>query len=274
MVSKSYKLNIAQRCFGAGDSVDEQYVRFYMKKSIVSPSFLKQKARNLKKEKSLSHSQALDEVAREYGYSNYKNYLNILDANSKKSMHPEILLKNLSSENDLSKKVALTISFIKDFKIPFHEQLDILKFFQHSHELGQHPDFEWLDDVHFVSEKLNLMNDEIQQYLLDDFLTDEGIAEIHFMQPHFKAKEVSLSELTYELDRDMLVVDGQYNLKTEFEFEMDEDDPISKDKRFNDREVFGSFGVNIDRNKKITITHSSITEENGGIFFRGSFRKD
>lgn len=41
--------------------------------------------------------------------------------------------------------------------------------------------------------------------------------------------------------QDTLIVDGQYHLKTEFEFEIDEDDPISKDERFNDREVFGSF---------------------------------
>lgn len=49
-----------------------------MKESIALLSFLKQRARQLKKEKSLRSCQALDEAARELGYSNYKNYLNVL----------------------------------------------------------------------------------------------------------------------------------------------------------------------------------------------------
>jgi len=230
--------------------------------SIVSQSFFKQKARQIKKEKSLSQHQALDQAAREFGYSNYKNYLNVLEANRNQSKQPpkEVLLKNISSENDMTKKVNLAISFIQGFEISFQDLLDILKLFQHSEK-----------DIQFLCEKSNL-KDEIQSYLLNDFLTDEGKDEVHFRQPYFIAKEISLIDLTYEIDEDMLRVDGNYNLKTKFEFEMEEDDPLSKDDRFNDRQLFGSFGITIDRNKKINITHSDIGEKFNGFFQAASFR--
>jgi type II secretory pathway pseudopilin PulG len=67
-----------------------------MKKSLVSPSFLKQKARQLKKEKSLSQSQALNEAAQHFGFSNYKNYLNVLEGNQKQSNPP--IERNVSGE--------------------------------------------------------------------------------------------------------------------------------------------------------------------------------
>ena len=40
---------------------------------LVSPSYLKQVARNLKKDQSLSQSAALNEAAKKLGYVNYKN---------------------------------------------------------------------------------------------------------------------------------------------------------------------------------------------------------
>ena len=47
-----------------------------MKKSFIPPSVLRQKAKQLKKEKSLSHHLALDGAAIYYGFANHKNYLN------------------------------------------------------------------------------------------------------------------------------------------------------------------------------------------------------
>lgn len=229
--------------------------------SIVTPSFLKQKARQLKKEKSITQSQALDEAARFFGYSNYKHYLNILDAGSKLK---ENLLKEIYSEKDILKKKELAIHFIKNFKTLFHEHLDILKMFQ---------DSDYSDTVQTICEKLNLIKDEIQSYMIEDFLTEEGKYEIHSLQPYFIAKEISLSDLAYEIDGDMLSVDGSYELKTKFDFEniiVNEEE--LKDERFNDRELFGTFEIRIDRNKKFTIVHSDIGEEMKGSFYSASFR--
>lgn len=212
--------------------------------SIISPSFLKQKARQLKKEKSINQHQALDEAAKLYGYSNYKHYLNVLEVVSKRKVTH---FKNISLEKDSFKKIELAVNFIHTFKVPFHEQLEVIQLFYDPAA------------VQSLCEKLGLMKDEIEQFLFKDFLTDEGKYEITFRAPHFIAKKLSTSDLTYEIQDGVLCVDGQYILTTEFEYELDADDPISKDQRFNDRDFDGCFGVEIDMNKKISIIHSDMS---------------
>lgn len=253
-----------------------------MNQSIVSPTFLRQRARQLKKEKSLSQHQAYDKAARELGYASYKNYRNILATTPKDK---EALLRNIYSEKDLFKKVELAVAFIQNFKIPFHEQLDILKLFQDSEEDAQfvyeklnlssglhdliHP---WLQ---FVCERLNFMKDEIQSYLLEDFLMGEGKDELLNRYPYLIAKEVLISELMYEVRQDTLwVFDADYKLKLTLDFENVEfeNEEDRKDSRFNDREMFGSFGVTIDKNKEIIFEHSDIGEESDDGFFGSSFR--
>jgi hypothetical protein len=230
-----------------------------MKKSIVPPRVIEQKAKQLKREKSLKYHQALDEAAQLYGFFNYQNYKNTLEANRKQSKPPiEVLLKDISSENDMSKKMKLAISSIQNFKIPFDEQLDILKLLPHPHNYYDLNYSEEFDILQAVCKKLNLMKDEAQMHLFNDFLTDEGKADIQGLEPYFIAKEISLSNLAYGIEGDMLLIDGNYHLKVKFEFEIDQNDPISQDERFNDRELFGSFGVKIDKNKKITIEESDI----------------
>ncbi|MDP3562224.1 MAG: hypothetical protein Q8R83_08630 [Legionellaceae bacterium] len=253
-----------------------------MNKAIVSPTFLKQRARQLKKEKSLSQHQAYDEAAKESGYAGYKHYRNTLETTPKCK---EALLENIYSEKDMFKKVELAVAFVQNFKIPFHEQLDILKLFQNSEEdaqfvyeklsldSGLHDLIQpWLQ---FVCEKLNFMKDEIQSHLLKDFLLGEGKDELHNIHPYFIAKEVSISELMYEIAEDTLrVFEADYKLKLKFDFENVEfeNEEDRKDSRFNDREMFGSFGVTIARNKEITFEHSDIGEESGDGFFESSFR--
>ncbi|WP_019218440.1 hypothetical protein [Legionella tunisiensis] len=219
----------------------------------VSPRFLKQEAKKLQKSRNLSRSKALDEVSKKYEFSNYRHYLNVYESNRKKfASTKHVLLKNISLEKDMHKKMELALSFIRNFKIPFRDLLDILKQFQHSERA-----------VQAICEKLNLMKGEIQKFLFNDFLTDEGQYEINFRAPNFIAKEIVINGLTYEIDKDKLCVDGDYVLKTEFEFELDENDPNSKDERFKDREFDGSFGVEIDRNKEIIFVHSDMTTSNG-----------
>ena len=217
-------------------------------KSLVSPSFLKQIARNLKKQKSLSQSQALDEASKHYGFSNYKNYLNTLEINRKQlASIKKVLLRTISLENNMSKKVELAVSFIKKFQVPFHDLLDIYKLFQRSKK-----------DLQFICGQSNLQ-DEIQIYLLNDFRTIDGQAEIESLYEYYRAKNLSLKDITYEIDGDMLCVDGMYDLTIEF------NDDYKGLPHFEDHSLFGSFEVTIDRNKKITLVNSDIGEERGII---------
>ncbi len=213
--------------------------------SIISPSFLKQKARQLKKGKSINQHQALDEAAKLYGFSNYKHYMNVLEAGCKRK---DAHFKSLSFEKDIAKKIELAINFFNNFKVPFREQLEVLMLFQASPSA-----------VQTLCEKLELMKDELEQFLFNDFLTDEGKYEITYRAPHFIAKKLATSDLTYEIRDGALCVDGQYILTTEFEYELEADDPISKDERFNDRDFDGCFGVAIDMNRKISFVHSDMS---------------
>lgn len=54
----------------------------------ISPTYLKQKAKKLKKSHNLSMCLALDEVSRFYGFSNYRHYLNVFESNQKQSKNP------------------------------------------------------------------------------------------------------------------------------------------------------------------------------------------
>lgn len=227
--------------------------------SVVLLSFLKQRAKQLKKEKSLSQSQALNEAAKELGYSNYKNYLNLLEANRKQSKSSkEVILKNISSEDDMRKKMELAISFIQKYEIPIQDLLDILKLFQDS------------GDMQFVCEQSNL-KDKIQLFFFNDFLTDKGKSEIQMHDPYYVAKDISLNNLIYKINGDMIEVEGNYDLKIGFEFEVE--DEYKEYPHVKDRSLSGPFEITIDRAEKITIEYTDIYKEfDDGIFQAASFR--
>lgn len=212
-----------------------------MKKSLVSPSYLKQKARQLKRDNSLSQSQALDAAAQQFGFSNYKNYLNLLEANNKQPI--EDYLKKISTENDMSLKMDITVSLIQNYEVPFQVLLEILKQFQHSPEA-----------IRSLCEKSKLTND-IQSFLLDDLRADEG-KEIEMYAPYFSITQLSLSNLIYEIDDDLICVDGDYTIKLEFDGEVPEE--YKNYPHFEVRSMFGNFEIEIDKNKNMSIENSSI----------------
>ncbi|HGK7609086.1 TPA: hypothetical protein ACJ6J3_00090 [Legionella pneumophila] len=215
----------------------------------VSPIYLKQEAKKLKKIQGLSMGKALDEVSKKLGFSNYRHYLNVYESNLKEpAPSKEALLKMISSERDMLKKMKIATSFIQQFKTPFRDVLNIINQFQHSRKA-----------VQSICGKLNLMKKEIQSFLLNDFLSEEGQDEINFRAPYFIAKKIFISHLDYEINANALNVNGQYVLQTEFELELDHNDPLSKDARFNDREFEGSFRVEINKDKTITLIHSDMS---------------
>lgn len=219
-----------------------------MKKLPILLSFVKQRARQLKKEKSLSQHQALDEAAKEFGYSKYRNYLNLLESTHKQSKSPkDSLLKKISSENDMSKKISLAVPFIQNPKTPFQDLLDIFKLFQHSE-----------DALQFVCEKSNVKN-EIQQYWFNDYRTGEGEAEIYDFNEYYVVKDLIVKDLKYKIDGDILCVDGVYDLTIKFGFELEDESDREKYPHFQDHLWWGDFEITIDRNKEITVVNASFS---------------
>lgn len=253
--------------------------------SIVRQSFLKQTAKKLKKDNNLNWHQALDEAARQFGFTNYKNYQNILDAIKKDTSHiNEKFLRSLSAEKSISKKLALAIQFIENNSINFKEFFDILLIFQRADGLryflvnneSEYLDYwEGLNPIQELCVKFDFMKSEVQKVLLDDFLTEEGSFEIDTRAPYFVAKAITVSEPIYELEKNILFVDGTYHLTTEIglSFENEED---KNNERFNDRSFEGTFEISITSDKQIKIEHSDMSiwadEDNHDGFAMASFR--
>ncbi|HAU3911483.1 TPA: hypothetical protein F7082_15245, partial [Legionella pneumophila] len=150
----------------------------------VSPSFLKQEAKKLKKGLGISHHDALDEASRKFGFYNFRHFLNF---SKKLDPSDNINLKKLSLKNTIVKTL-IEIPVPPNSKLSFTEQLEILKLYQHS------------DDFQSTCQKWQLMKKEMQDSLFNEFLTETGEYEIDFRHPYYIAKEISLSELTYEIN--------------------------------------------------------------------------
>lgn len=301
LVNPIYKLNIK-----LNDVLEQATKRswatcgvYIMKKTFVLLSVIQKRAKKLQKEKSLKWNQALDESAKEFGFYNFKNYKNISEANIEGYKSAiEILLKDISSENDKSKKKDIAISSIIRLKISFSDQLPILQLFQNLDHLDdscnsydsaaedvceklklskdlRFPVYGVQPCLQFVCEKLNLMKDEIQAYFLNDVNTDEERWSLSDIYPEiiniddFIATEASVNNLIYQIDEDELCVEGDYKVIFKFQGEQlileSEEDPhydYFKNEYHKDRNMSGTFGVAIDRNKKITIVHSDMGIDN------------
>jgi hypothetical protein len=221
-----------------------------MKKSPVLASFLKQRAKQLKKEKSLSHHEALDEAAKELGHSNYKNYRNLLEDKRRQSkLSKNVLLKKISLETDMSKKMDLAAPFVQNLETPFQDLLDILKLFKYSEEALQ-----------LLCEKSNIKN-EIQQYWFNHYLNGDGEAEIYGLHEHYVAKDLMVKELKYKINEDMICIDGEYDLTIKFGFELEDESYREKYPHFQDYLCRGDFEITIDKHKEITIIEASFSPD-------------
>lgn len=221
-----------------------------MKKTFPLLSDLKNRAKELRKENpTLKLYQARDAAAKEFGYANFKNYQTAskVDITQYKSAL-EIILKNISLEDDISKKIELSILFLKNHGTPFRDSLNILKHLQDAEA-----------DIQGVCDKLNLMKNELQDYLLDDFLSDDGQSEIEQFYQYYRAKDITISNLVYSISKNELYIDGEYSLIIKFNGEVPED--YKNMPHFQEHRLWGSFDAIIDRNMSITLQDISIGED-------------
>ncbi|USQ15540.1 hypothetical protein J2N86_16070 (plasmid) [Legionella lytica] len=172
-------------------------------------------------------------------------------------------------EKDILKKSQRAISLIQNSTPQFHELLDTLKLFQHINtdkplaykKLSLDADLHDLIQPWFqyVCEQLRLMKDEIQSYLFHDFSEDSGQKDIEDLYPYFIAKELTISNIMYKIVNDMLSIEADYLLKLDVDnSRITFENELAKGERFKARETFGSFGVTVDRNKKINMEHCDI----------------
>lgn len=214
-----------------------------MKQSPVTPSYLKQKAKQIKKERSIPQHEALDEASKLFGFTNYKNYLNSLKANSR----PQIgsVLSNLVAEKDSKKRLAVAMEFVSGNKVATCDLMEILKIFKSE------------KSVTAICEK-SLLPKAIHKFMVEDLGRDES-GEIEDYAPYFKIEEVSVKDLVYRIEGDEIAVDGNYDIKLVVDGEVDEEDKDHPS--FTPRYMDGDFELLIDRDQNITVKESSIGHE-------------
>lgn len=183
-----------------------------MIRSVVSLSVLKQKAKQIKKAKSISLHQALNEAAKAFGFSNYKNYLNALKEQemileTKKRVNEQLMAGQKRTE--IFKKLESLVLVLQKLKEPFGQFVDELMKNDYSDEEIQEVCGQNIDLKKYLELKL-----------LREFLLDEG-ADLDSEAPYHIAKTVTLKNLSYktadipnyiEDDGNSLYVEAEYDL--------------------------------------------------------------
>ncbi|WP_347358460.1 hypothetical protein [Bdellovibrio sp.] len=210
------------------------------KKSLVTLPFLKQTAKKIKKERSLSHTQALNEAAIQFGYTNYQNYLNSIDQRppAPRWATEEEMDKIYDDRDRIAlEKANLLVPLINNFELPIDELLNDLE------KVGlSKPEKRSICEKFAIKEFLEL-------HLLKYFLEDEE-SEIHYHAHYHAPKKVVMKNLEYKKEDTLLRVRGEFDLKLVFAFEYDANDPHEA---FKDEDMDGYFEITIDKNKSVVI---------------------
>ncbi len=234
-----------------------------MKNSLITPTVLKQKAKQLKKEKSISLHQALEETAVQYGFANYKHFLNEWGANRQTKSQSDIdtLLRKLHSEKDMKRKLDLAIPFVQSNKMSFPEMFQVFEQFHPSAEA-----------VQTVCENSFFLDHVVNTMMLEYFRVSKEDVQVLPLKEHFIASNVVVEDLECELITERLNIKGLYTVEFEFEYLSELEEDMKQMPHFNRNPMFGQFEMTIDRNKQVTIANPTIGEidEDGG--FMGRFK--
>lgn len=215
-----------------------------MKKSIlVAPQFLKQKARQLKKEKSLKQREALDQASMLFGFTNYQNYLNELETSRTPRMATDEEMHKLWEDKQAvaMERYAEVEELVQNLDFPIEE------FIKTARQLSKKSEKQM-----FFEEKTNVKK-ILELKLLQEFLADEESNVDDYARYHI-AKAVALKDLRFKTLKGRLKVEGYYDLTLEFAFDYDDD----KSEFFKDDKMFGWFILTVDAEKNVVFEDMDI----------------
>lgn len=182
-----------------------------LKKVYVPLSVLKQKARQKKREGSLTHQQALDAAAESFGFTNYKNYRSAAEKNRKKRISDRVSFERaMDQERDqkVRERIGSACLHIEALKVRLKDAFPNLS----DNRLTQE-NFEANSDLKVL----------IEQFLLTDFLEDKE-GDTASENPYHVPKEAQVRELKFELNVDQLDVRGDIEVILDFAFDHDKSD--------------------------------------------------
>lgn len=182
-------------------------------KQRISPTLLKRKAKQLKKEQGLKHQEALDIISKKFGYSSYQEYEKNLDKHKCK-----VTLSSIEKEANIKNKEILAQRYIKQPSSTYESIYEmILKFKEPEiftrlcYSAGYNKLFK-----KFITQDIN---DNDTDFEVPDF---------------FKIVDLNITFLEFEIWDDKVSVDGNLKLKASFMKEV-YDTPDCKDSFFDDR---------------------------------------
>ncbi|MBK8202840.1 MAG: hypothetical protein IPK68_11140 [Bdellovibrionales bacterium] len=247
------KLNIAQTMFWSR----RQNIRaceVYMKKP-VPLSHVQRKAKQLKNESpDLKHHHALDEAAKSFGHTNFKNYKNDSAAFDKwlsaaLERGADVAMEEQSEK--LTAKFALVNPVFENFKVSIQDLINLFKTKKHTDE-----------EIQSVCEKDRLVKEYLELYFLSDSLGNDDWDLVTDTPYHIPSK-ATVKNLKYKYGKDefdeptdaeVLYVEGEYEIECKIMFEHTQEDIDARDDGFfDDQTLSGTFELTIDRDKKITI---------------------
>lgn len=223
-----------------------------MKKNpVVSRSFIKQRAKQLKKEKGISLHEAYNEAVRPFDYANYKHFLNESESNHRQQAQSKIeaLLRKLSSEKEIARKLELAIPFVQNNKMSFPDMFDVFEQFRQSAEA-----------VQTICRNSFFLDHVVNTMMLEYFRQSKGDVQLLPLKEHFVVKNIVVEDLECELLTERLNVRGLYTIEFEFEHFSDLEEDMKHLPHFNRDPMFGQFEMTLDRNKQVTIANPTIGE--------------
>lgn len=225
----------------------------------VQTSDIKKKAKQLKKERSLKHHHALDEAAQSFGFTNYKNYQNESEDSRKKlAVALEAGADFAMEEQDkkMAEKLHLINPVFENFKVPVQDLISNFTATKYTDEA-----------IQAICEKETTLKEYLELYILKDSLEDIDWDLVTFAPYHIPQK-ASLKNLVYkfgknafdeETDSEEIYVEGEFEVRCEIMFEHSQEDVKNcVPGFFEDKVLFGSFEVSINRNREITIEEIDI----------------
>ena len=165
--------------------------------------------------------------------------------------------ERIALEPDLSEKVELAQSFLRDEKPAFKIFLDVLNLFR------GFPNTELA--VQMICDDSGLRKD-IQAFLLEEFQNGERTDEIEM---HFKAKALTASRLRYQLQGQSLFVQGSQRLDVEFTEHVPEEQ--LRLPHWHRPPAYGDFALTIDRDKNFSLEHSDVEPDFGDESYISKF---
>lgn len=244
-LNKSFKLNISHNFWSRRHSNYVMGTCEVFMGHIPKRSYIYQKAKQIKRDKSISLTQAKNLAVRDFDFVNYQHYLNVLaEKKAQIISNKKTLLDKINLVKDIEKKAKLLNQCLANYSLTFEE------FFLSAIQLSA--------SEHFNSIcKRFISKGDIQAFLLKKEQKPPGYLDYRMDFEYYNLKDLIIDDLEYEMDENTPSINVEGCLKVTLEFEHEVPEEIKDYPHFRDIFMTGDFGISVCKDKKMKIEHVS-----------------